>query len=265
MDATPRDRVATPVEFARLIDALNLEQALPFALAGYGTARAQEIRTLDWRHVDLALGAMELAADEEGRKPGGSWRVVPLVKPLRTMLRRAWISQGKPSQGKVCPPLNKSKTRLISLNHLQEKARRIWGERAVQPIGLHEARHTAATWLDHAGVSPKVASQLMGHKTPDYQAGAAPITLPPIHAYAAGRDRAGPRPAGRVPGDPGVGTLRPVRRFHSLSCSPSAPDPPICRVFSESRAVFRKTVERFRAFRGVRIPPPPPLKPDSAL
>ncbi len=177
MDATPRDRVATPVEFARLIDALNLEQALPFALAGYGTARAQEIRTLDWRHVDLALGAMELAADEEGRKPGGSWRVVPLVKPLRTMLRRAWISQGKPSQGKVCPPLNKSKTRLISLNHLQEKARRIWGERAVQPIGLHEARHTAATWLDHAGVSPKVASQLMGHKTPDYQAGAAPITL----------------------------------------------------------------------------------------
>jgi hypothetical protein len=36
---------------------------------------------------------------------------------------------------------------------------------------------TAATWLDHAGVSPKVASTLMGHKTPEYQPGAASITL----------------------------------------------------------------------------------------
>jgi hypothetical protein len=44
------------------------EDALPYALAGYGTARHQEIRTLDWLHVDL--GAIELAADEEGRKPG---------------------------------------------------------------------------------------------------------------------------------------------------------------------------------------------------
>jgi integrase len=177
MDATPRDRVATPAEFARLLDALKLEEALPFALAGYGTARAQEIRTLDWRHVDLTLGAMELAADEEGRKPGGSWRVVPLVKPLRAMLRRSWISQGRPNQGKVCPPLNNSKTGLISLDYLQEKTRRLWGKKELEPIGLHEARHTAATWLDHAGVSPKVASQLMGHKTPEYQAGAAPITL----------------------------------------------------------------------------------------
>jgi hypothetical protein len=36
---------------------------------------------------------------------------------------------------------------------------------------------TAATWLDHAGVSPKVASQIVGHKTPEYQPGAARITL----------------------------------------------------------------------------------------
>ena len=81
MDARPRDRVATPREFALLLDLLVLADALPYALAGYGTARHQEIRTLDWAHVDLKLGAIELAADEEGRKPGGSWRVVPMVKP----------------------------------------------------------------------------------------------------------------------------------------------------------------------------------------
>lgn len=56
---------------------------------------------LDWKHVDLDLGAVELAADEEGRKPGGSWRVVPLVAPLRSLLRREWLAQGRPKQGKV--------------------------------------------------------------------------------------------------------------------------------------------------------------------
>ena len=35
----------------------------------------------------------------------------------------------------------------------------------------------ATTWLDAAGVPPKVASVLMGHATPARQPGAAPITL----------------------------------------------------------------------------------------
>jgi hypothetical protein len=40
-----------------LLDALALDDALPYGLAGYATARKQEIRVLDWRHVDLKLGA----------------------------------------------------------------------------------------------------------------------------------------------------------------------------------------------------------------
>jgi integrase len=177
MDATPRDRVATPAEFSTLLEALPLEDALPYALAAYATARHQEIRVLDWREVDLKLGAVELAADEEGRKPGGSWRVAPLVKPLRAMLRRAWIAQGRPQEGKVCPPRYGKASGMIALSHVQARVHKHWRGLGLSPIGLHEARHTAATWLDHAGVSPKVASQLMGHKTPEHQAGAAPITL----------------------------------------------------------------------------------------
>jgi len=42
--------------------------------------------------------------------------------------------------------------------------RREWRKLSMEPTGLHESRHSAATWLDHAGVSPKVASTLMGHK-----------------------------------------------------------------------------------------------------
>jgi integrase len=195
MGAKARDRVATPAEFATLLDALArptpkerkagksrssrdaLRDSVPFALAAYGTARHQEIRVLDWEDVDLQLGAAELAADEEGRKPGGSWRVVPLVAPLLSILRQEWMAQGRPKKGKVCPPRNRSRSGMISLDHLQQRVHKRWSELGLEPIGLHEARHTAATWLDHAGVSPKVASQIMGHKTPEYQPGAARITL----------------------------------------------------------------------------------------
>jgi integrase len=202
MAAKPRDRVATPAEFASLLDAIGhetgqdrekrerqgdkyqprtpdivLADTLPWALAAYATARRQEIQVLDWRNVDLTLGALELAADEEGRKPGGSWRVVPLVKPMLSLLRIAWIGAGRPTEGRVCPPRRVSKSGKIALSTLQGQVHERWRELGLEPIGLHEARHTAATWLDHAGVSPKVASELMGHKTPEYQPGAASITL----------------------------------------------------------------------------------------
>jgi hypothetical protein len=72
------------------------------ALAAYATARHQEIRVLDRKHV-LELAAIELAGDEEGRMPGGSWRIVPRVKPAGTFLRGAWIPPGRPAVGKVRP------------------------------------------------------------------------------------------------------------------------------------------------------------------
>jgi integrase len=195
MEAKPRDRVATPAEFSALLAALArqtpaergdgverpgrdaLRDSVPFALAAYATARRQEIQVLDWRDVDLDLGAVELAADEEGRKPGGSWRIVPLAAPLWSLLREEWMAQGRPREGKVCQPQRASKSGLVALASVQRRVHQRWRDLDLEPIGLHESRHTAATWLDHAGVSPKVASQIMGHKTPDYQAGAARITL----------------------------------------------------------------------------------------
>jgi integrase len=115
-DAKPRDRVATPAEFGKLIAAIfettpaekeegktrdrdaARKDALPFALAGYGSARHQEIQILDWEHLNLDVGGGELAGDEAGRKPGGSWRVIFFVKPLWEMLREEWEAQGRPTR-----------------------------------------------------------------------------------------------------------------------------------------------------------------------
>lgn len=176
-DSKEIDRVATPGEFAYLLSKLDSRDAMPFTLAAYGTARAQEIQALEWPEVDLEHDVMLLAADDEARKSEAARRIVPLVRPLRERLHSEWVRQGRPASGRVCPPRKRSASGTISLNQLQKRIKRRWEDLTLVPIGLQECRHTAATWLDHAGVAPKVASAFMGHKAPGRQPGAAPITL----------------------------------------------------------------------------------------
>lgn len=176
-ESIERDRIATPGEFARLLRCLEPAEALPFALAAYGTARSQEIRALDWPQVDLGRRQMMLADEEDARKSRAAHRAVPLVRPLLSRLKVVWDAAGHPHQGRVCPPLRSSRSGMLDLGELQRRAREVWRAYELEPIGLQDSRHTAATWLDHAGVSPKVASVMMGHQVPQGRYGAAPITL----------------------------------------------------------------------------------------
>jgi integrase len=178
-DSKKRDRVARPGEFAHLIRWLAPEDALPFALAAYGTARSQEIRALNWPQVDLSRDVLLLADDDDARKSGAARRVVPIVRPLRKRLEAEWARQDWPTEGRVCPPRKRSRSGMVSLDQLQKRVIRLWEEAGLTPIGLQDSRHTAATWLDHAGISPKVASVFMGHKAPGRHRypDAAPITL----------------------------------------------------------------------------------------
>lgn len=151
---------------------------MPWALAGYASARAQEIEHLDWPEVKFDSDVLLLAADEEAKKSEAARRIVPMVGQLRDRLLAEWIRQGEPKAGRVCPPRRAdNRSGCISLNALQKRRFPVWEDLDLQPIGLHDSRHTCATWLDHAGVSPKVASAFMGHKAPRPQAEAAPITL----------------------------------------------------------------------------------------
>jgi integrase len=179
MNANPIERVASPAEFARLLAGLETVDALAYALAGYAMARAEQIRRARWRDVDLKLGAIELGVDPDARKSAAARRVVPAVPPLHTLLRRAYLEAGRPDGGELlCPPRYRArKSGLLSTNGLARRVRKRWQAAKLQPITLQECRHTAATWLDAAGVSPRIASYLMGHTTPTRQEGAASITL----------------------------------------------------------------------------------------
>lgn len=176
-DSRERDRVATPREFSVLLDVLESQDALPWALAGYGTARLQEIQALEWPEIDFEHEVMLLGGDDDARKSDAALRLVPFVKPLGRRLYAEWARQCKPNEGKVCPPRRRSRSGLVSLDQLSKRVTAKWVEAGMSPIGLQDSRHTAATWLDHAGIAPKVASVFMGHKAPRPQYGAAPITL----------------------------------------------------------------------------------------
>jgi integrase len=178
-DCKERDRVAGPGEFTHLLGRLAPEDGLPFALAAYGMARSQEIRALNWPQVDLSRDVLLLADDVDVRKSEMARRLVPIAKPLRKRLHAEWARQGRPTDGRVCPPRKRSRSGMVSLDQLQKRVIAFWVQLGLNPIGLQDSRHTAATWLDHAGVTPKVASVFMGHKAPRRHCNpeAAPITL----------------------------------------------------------------------------------------
>jgi integrase len=194
MNAAPRDRVASPAELEQLLADLEPDDALPYALAAYATGRRQELRLARWGDVDFDIGVILLGRDDAGRKSAAALRVVPLLRPLRSRLREEWLRQGRPEgEQLICPPRRHGVSGLLSMPGVARRARVAWGwawedgvwqkarDDAREPIGLHECRHTAASWMNAAGVNPKIASILMGHSTPERAAaaaaGAASITL----------------------------------------------------------------------------------------
>jgi integrase len=179
-DAEGEHRIATPGEFAALLDAIPAEDALAWAIAGYATARHQEIEILDWTDVDFEENSILLAGEDEARKSEAARRIILMVKQLRVRMRAEWERQGRPKSGPIFKPKradNKSGT--ADLNAALRRITKRWQDLGMEPITFQDSRHTAATWLDHAGVSPKVASVIMGHKASKLvqHLDAAPITL----------------------------------------------------------------------------------------
>lgn len=179
MDATPRDRVATVQEMQRLLDVLAPEDALAYALAVYTTARRQEIRYALVQDVDLDAAVIYLAQDERARKSRDAQRAVPLPRPLCAMIRRSLMARGRPD-GKqlLCPGIKPGgrNSGMLSFEALQARADKTWSAAGLTRITAHECRHTCITWLDAAGVRPKVVSKLAGHSTLTRHTGAAAIT-----------------------------------------------------------------------------------------
>ncbi len=166
IDETPRDRIATPLEFRELLLALEPADAVPFALAGYATARSQEILNLMWSQVDWEAGMLYLADEEEYAKSKAARRPFPLIAQVTRILEAEWERQGRPAgEQPVCPGrkpggCNSGK---LSTSALYTRADKAWDAKKLERIRLHESRHTASSWMRAAGIDLKTRSVLMGH------------------------------------------------------------------------------------------------------
>ena len=83
-DEKPRERVHTADEAARLLDALPLDDRVPYALAFYAGLRRSGIQRLEWADVDLAGLSLTV---QRSKSEGGTRRVVPIAAPLVPILQ----------------------------------------------------------------------------------------------------------------------------------------------------------------------------------
>lgn len=161
-----RERIASPEEAQRLLAALPERDRALWATALYAGLRRGELMALRWEDVDLARGVIrvERAYDEKGRvhvepKSRAGRRTVPIVGALRDVLVEQKARQGR-GGGLV---FGSTAETPFAPSNLWRRAQRAWKRAGLEPIGLHEARHTFASVLIAAGVNAKAITAYMGH------------------------------------------------------------------------------------------------------
>jgi integrase len=158
-----RDRIASPDEAQKLLVALPQGDRPIWATAMYAGLRRGELMALDWSHIDLASGVINVERswdDAEGLiglKTRAGKRKVPIPAVLRDYLDEHRLrSYGTGlAFGDGTEPFN-PKT-------LTERADRAWREAKLERITLHECRHTFASLMIAAEVNAKALSTYMGH------------------------------------------------------------------------------------------------------
>jgi integrase len=154
-DEKPRTRVADAEEAAALLAVLPAADAVPYALAFYAGLRRAEIHRLDW--PDVELDGYRLVV-RKAKSDAGTGRRPPIAEPLRPILRSEFMRQGRREGGAV------SAVSVMS-GKIAERARRHWSSAALEPITLHECRHTYASFLMAAGYTLRELMEYMGHSS----------------------------------------------------------------------------------------------------
>jgi integrase len=154
-DEKPRTRVADADEAAALIAALDAADAVPYALAFYAGLRRAEIKQLDW--PDVELDGYRLVV-QKAKSRAGTGRRPPIAEPLRPILLGEFMRQGRRGNGAVSAVS-------VTSGKIAERARTRWAAVGLEPITLHECRHTYASFLMAAGYTLRELMEYMGHSS----------------------------------------------------------------------------------------------------
>jgi integrase len=143
------------------------DQAI-WGTALYAGLRRGELMGLGTRDVDVATGLIriEQAYDPRSKEiiPPKSYaggRKVPIAGLLRGQLIDV---RARASERSLELVFGRDNGQPFSYNGVLDRAKRIWNLHGLDPIGLHECRHTFASAMSEAGrFNPKVLQTLMGH------------------------------------------------------------------------------------------------------
>jgi len=167
----------SPEEIERILAAATLPCYLPLALSAWTGLRRGEVLGLRWKDVNLdkAFLSVRQAATFTGRevtfylpKSRRGQRTVPLTPQTVAMLREARVEQdrrrlaigpGWRDLDLVVDNGDGSPMHPERLTHYAGKLMRNLGINAK----LHDLRHSAATVMLAAGVSPAIVAEVMGH------------------------------------------------------------------------------------------------------
>ena len=161
-----RDRIASPAEAEQLLAALKRSDRPLWATALYAGLRRGELMALRWQDVDFAQGIINVvrAWDPKDRemvapKSKAGTRRVPIPAALRAFLAPEKLSSGGEPDALVFGVRGEP----FSASSVGERAQRAWESAGLEPISLHECRHTFASLMIAAGVNAKALSTFMGH------------------------------------------------------------------------------------------------------
>jgi integrase len=160
-----RERVASPSEAAALVAALRIEDRALWGCAFYAGLRRGELRALLWNDVDLADGLIRVERSMSGHgethdpKSRAGRRGVPIVAALRDLLVEHKLVTRRDT-GLV---FGSSATQPFTPTAVRKRALTAWRRAELEPIGLHECRHTFASLLIAAGVNAKAITAYLGH------------------------------------------------------------------------------------------------------
>jgi integrase len=161
-----RDRIASPAEAEQLLGALRSSDRTLWATALYAGLRRGELMALRWHDVDFTQGIVNVvrAWDPKDRemvapKSKAGTRRVPIPAALRAFLAPAKLASGGEPDALVFGVRGEP----FSASSIGERAQRAWKVAELDPISLHECRHTFASLMIAAGVNAKALSTFMGH------------------------------------------------------------------------------------------------------